>query len=186
MISIVTRSRPKVFFFFFFLFFFSLSHEAFFYSSFFLRVMFLFGEPKRSSTAAVAPKTNATLSLPSLWLRFTIARPADKHAPQGKLCSSLNFCWLWKHRSRFLKMRRKDSNWASLSSLLTEAQVKREKRLKGRRDGVMKNAKNDERNCPTKDESFKLNEYPFTDSGSTDRPFAGKTLVLGRRSAHQY
>ena len=23
----------------------------------------------------------------------------------------------------------------------------------------MKNAKNDERNCPTKDESFKLNEY---------------------------
>ena len=64
-ISIVTRSRAKVFFFFFF-FFMSLSHEAFFYSSFFLRVMFLFGEPKRSSTVAVAPKTNATLSLPSL------------------------------------------------------------------------------------------------------------------------
>ena len=28
----------------------------------------------------------------------------------------------------------------------------------------MKNAKNDERNCPTKDESFNLNEYAFTDS----------------------
>ena len=39
-----------------FFFFLSLSHEAFFYSSFFPRVMFLFGEPKRSSTAAVAPK----------------------------------------------------------------------------------------------------------------------------------
>ena len=57
----------------FFFFFLSLSHEAFFYSSFFLRVMFLFGEPKRSSTAAVAPKTNATLSLPSLWLRLTFS-----------------------------------------------------------------------------------------------------------------
>ena len=54
-------------------FFLSLSHEAFFYSSFFLRVMFLFGEPKRSSTAAVAPKTNATLSLPSLWLRLNFS-----------------------------------------------------------------------------------------------------------------
>ena len=32
----------------------------------------------------------------------------------------------------------------------------------------MKNAKNDERNCPTKDESFKLNEYAFTDSASTE------------------
>ena len=54
-------------------FFSSLSHEAFLYSSFFLRVMFLFGEPKRSSTAAVAPKTNATLSLPSLWLRLSFS-----------------------------------------------------------------------------------------------------------------
>ena len=63
-------------------------------------------------------------------------------------------------------MRRKDSDWAPMSSLLT--QVKKEKRLKGRRDGVMKNAKNDERNCPTKVESFKLNEYAFTDSGSTE------------------
>ena len=43
-------------------FFLSLSHQAFFYSSFFLTVMFLFGKPKRSSTAAVALKTNATLS----------------------------------------------------------------------------------------------------------------------------
>ena len=32
----------------------------------------------------------------------------------------------------------------------------------------MKNAKNDERKRPTKDESFKLNEYAFTDSGSTE------------------
>ena len=55
-------------------FFLSLSHEAFFYSSFFLGVMFLFGEPKRSSTAAVAPKMNATiLSLPSLWFRLTFS-----------------------------------------------------------------------------------------------------------------
>ena len=64
-------------------------------------------------------------------------------------------------------MRRKDSDWASLSSLLT--QVKREKRLRVRRHGVMKNARNDERNCPTKDESFKLNEHAFTDSGNTER-----------------
>ena len=63
-ILIVTRSRANVFF--FLSFFSSLSHEAFFYSSFFLRVMFLFGELKRSSTAAVAPKTNATLSLSRL------------------------------------------------------------------------------------------------------------------------
>ena len=55
-----------------------------------------------------------------------IARTADKHAPQVKLCSSLNFCWLWKHRSRFFRLRRKDSDWASLSSILT--QVKREKK----------------------------------------------------------
>ena len=54
------------------LFFVTLS-RSFFYSSFFLRVMFLFGEPKRSSTAAVAPKTNATVLLPSLWLRLTLS-----------------------------------------------------------------------------------------------------------------
>ena len=41
--------------------------KLFFYSYFFLRVMFLYGESKRSSTAAVAPKTNATLSLPFLF-----------------------------------------------------------------------------------------------------------------------
>ena len=40
----------------------------------------------------------------------------------------LDFCWLWKHRSRFYRMGRKDSDWASLPSLLT--QVKREKNWK--------------------------------------------------------
>ena len=76
-------------------------------------MMFLIGQPQRSSTAAVAPKTNATLSLPSLWLRlagFLASRSLERQIntlPQGKFCSFLNFCWLWKHRSRFFRMRRK-------------------------------------------------------------------------------
>ena len=48
-------------------------------------------------------------------------------------------------------MGRKDSDWASLPSLLT--QVKRVKGLKERRENeesLVKNAVNDERNCPTK------------------------------------
>ena len=57
-ISIVTRWRAKVFFFFFFV---TSLTKLFFYSYFFLRVMFLFGKPKRSSTAEVSSETNATL-----------------------------------------------------------------------------------------------------------------------------
>ena len=107
-ISIFTRWQAKVFFFCFL----SLSHEAF--------VLFLF--PPESDVLIQRAKTQQhccsrsedelTLSLPSLSgfsqrSRFTIAWPADEHAPPRKLCSSLNFSWLWKHRSHNFRMGKK-------------------------------------------------------------------------------
>ena len=53
--------------------------------------MFFFGEPKRSGTAAVAPKTNATLSLPSLWLRLTFSLHDRSTRPQINTLPKENF-----------------------------------------------------------------------------------------------
>ena len=73
--------------------------------------MFLFGEPKRSSTAAVAPKTNATLSLPSLWLRLTFSlhdrsTRRSTRSPRKTLLF-LELLLALKHRSRFLPLKKR-------------------------------------------------------------------------------
>ena len=121
LVLIVTRSRSNVIFFFFFCHFLTKlssillsSWEWCSYSENQNAAALLQSLLRRTQHCRFPPSGFAWLS------RFTIARTADKCTPQGKLCSSLNFCGLWKHRSRFFRMRRKDSDWAALSSLMTQ------------------------------------------------------------------
>ena len=103
-------------------------------------------------------------------LNFLASRSRDlwmNKLPQRILCSSLNFCWLWKHGRRFHEKKKKRPRLNIIAPLLT--QVKRKKRPNERKENEESWMQRKKTKESVRRKTIKLNEYAFTDFGARNK-----------------